>query len=473
MDFRTLVSSIKHSLWAVVTSAFVFSPYTSADVLTDIKQLEKQFHEVSGASYKSMVSENVECHDRFNSLKELNSATVKLQKLNKNTLGVCLIENNIDLVKSKIDSKDVFVVFKYLLENNYRTLADELFIVAKQDGDKSLISNISYIYAQYYEKRKDWNHVLQLISNNYNDLAFEDANHARIMAGVALQKTKKHRDAVQLYLKIPENSTYYAAASLNVATAYLRQDWWTDAHLKINEIISNKKIKIHAEMINRLHLVLGYSLLQKEYYRDSREAFRNVEINSQYSNKALLGIALTATSQEDFISALNAINILKKSNKLDLSVDESYLLLPYIHEKLKQNVAASASYNAAQEYYRSRIHDINSKIVENTISRDISEVVINDDLVINNNVIKYTDEYPLSFIEIYNTIKNIKQYTKNTTNNLIKNNISVLSKRYEDVSKIMIRTLLNKRIEQLNNYMNQSRYGMARLIDKNSSENNI
>lgn len=470
MDFRIFPLSSNITLWALIATIYAFSLNTCADVIADINTLEKQLHEVSVDAYSVLALEVSECQHRAQSLKELNKLLDQYRNQKKQVIGVCVIQNNVSLIKNNIDSKEIFSIFDYLLENDHLKLANTLFTVAKRDGDKSLVSNIAFIYAKYYEQRKDWSKVIQLVANNYNDLSFEDANYARLMVGTALQRTKSHRKAVDLYLKIPEKSVYYAVARLNIATAYLRQDWWTDAHIKINELINNKKIKIPAEMVNRLYLVLGYSLLQKEYYRDSREAFRNVEINSQYSNKALLGIALTATNQEDFISALNAINILKNKSGFDLVVDESYLLLPYIHEKLKQNLAASASYTAAQDYYKKRISDINMIIEKRSISSDISEFIKNDNLTIDNNYINYSEDYPESFLKNYSTIKDLLHFIQNTNNTKIKNIIRTLNKKYDDLGEKIINSLLSKRLLRLNNYMNQSRYGMARLIDSSNTE---
>jgi hypothetical protein len=48
--------------------------------------------------------------------------------------------------------------------------------------------------------------------------------------------------------------------------------------------------------------------------------------------------------------------------------------------------------------------------------------------------------------------------------------INILNKKYDALGEKIINSLLNKRLLRLNNYMNQSRYGMARLIDSSSTE---
>ncbi len=439
----------------------------------EIKILEKDFQRVTNNLYETLAKNLSECRGRTRSLKRLNLQLQKLSSQNKNIIGLCLIQNHLPLIRENIDSKEIFAVFQFILDNNNLVLANKLYAQAKSDGDNSLLSNISFIYAQYYLQRKNWKKVLQYIAGTYNDLAVEDANLARIYTGIALQKTKKHRQAVKFYSTIPQQSKYYPAARLNIATAYIRQDWWTDAHIEINKILNSKKIKTNDEMVNRLYLVLGYSLLHKEFYRDSREAFRNIEINSIYFNKALLGIALTATSQEDFIGALNAINILKSKKPFDLSVDESHILLPYIYEKLNQNMTASASYTDAQKYYRERIENI--KTIKNTNQNNISaqDILKNKKYFqIENNIINFSNYIPVVFLNNIKRLDDISKYINHVDNVVLKNKYLKLKNKYDNSLSRTLSVIFEQRVTYLNSYMNQSRFGLARLFDNSNTASN-
>ena len=371
----------------------------------------------------------------------------------------------------------MFPTFRFLLDNNNLLVANKLYTHAKNEADKSLISNISFIYAGYYLKRKKWKKVLQYTEDTYTDLSDDDANLARLYTGIAMQKVKQHRRAVNIYSKIPQQSKYYPAARLNIATAYIRQDWWTDAHIKINEILKpkqkNNKIKVDREMISRLYLILGYSLLNKEFYRDSREAFRNIEINSQYFNKALLGIALTATNQEDYIGALNAINILKAKKTFDLSVDESHLLLPYIYEKLNQNMTASASYSDAQKYYQERIKNVSALKNNAQNNIDIKKILANNNHVnIKNNIINFSNNIPVSFLENISRIDELSNYSSQYNNMKLKNDFSRLKNKHKKLLSEIFSELIEQRLTYLNSYMNQSRFGLARLFDNSNTASN-
>lgn len=453
--------------------SLVFSPFSYAITTSEINQLENDFQAVSTNLYTALAKNLRVCKSRTRSLKRLNIQINKLAKQNKTVIAICLIQNHFPLLKENIDNKDIFPIFKFILNNNNRIFANKLYSIAKSEGDKSLVSNFSFVYAQYYLKHKEWKKVLQYTNGIYNDLSFEDANFTHLINGIALQNTKRHRKAVKSYLLIPKKSKYYATARLNIATAYIRQDWWTDAHIKIKEILNSKVLNTADEMINRLHLVLGYSLLRKEFYRDSRESFRNVELKSAYFNKALLGIALTATNQEDFISALNAINVLKSKKNLDLSVDESHLLLPYIYEKLNQNMTASATYTDALNYYKNRIKNITA-IMNNKSHLISSQDILNNknQLNIENTIIDFTNYFPVSFLENHASIIKLSEYIENTNNTALQNSYRAIKNRYNSSLLAMIKTVLNKRISHIQSYMNQSRFGLARLFDNSNEVNN-
>lgn len=475
MDFKHISPPSKTLIFmlGLVINLAIIPQGIAAIPGAEIKILEKDFQSITNSLYATLAKNLAQCRGRTRSLKRLNLQLQKLSKQNKNAIGLCLIHNHLPLIQENIDSKEIFSIFQFLLDNNNLVFANKLYIQAKNDGDNSLLSNISFIYARYYLERKKWKKVLQYTAGTYNDLSIEEANLARLFTGIALQKTKKHRQAVKIYSKIPSHSKHYAAARLNIATAYIRQDWWTDAHIEINKILSNKKTKTNDEMVNRLYLVLGYSLLHKEFYRDSREAFRNIEINSTYFNKALLGIALTATSQEDFIGALNAINILKSKKSFDLSVDESHILLPYIYEKLNQNMTASASYTDAQKYYRERIENINT--IKNTTQHNISAQDIlknNKYFEIENNIINVSDHIPVVLLKNSIILDDISKYIDHINNAALKNNYQKLKVKYKKSLSQTLTVIFDQRLTYLNSYMNQSRFGLARLFDNSNTANN-
>src|SRR5690606_31020616 len=182
-------------------------------------------------------------------------------------------------------------------------------------------------------ERKAWDKAQQYLSaiEVQNALTKAESDYTSIMRGIILQMHKKHRESVKHYDSITDTSDYYTYAQLNKAIAFIRQGWWTDAHIAINDALKKNTPKKLTELNNRLYLVLGYSQLQHEFYRDARQTFRNIALDSQYVNRALLGIGLCALHQGDFVGALNAFKLLQSKQQDDIFVTESYLLLAFVY----------------------------------------------------------------------------------------------------------------------------------------------
>ena len=393
-----------------------------------------------------------------------------------NALNLILL--NLALVKSNLDDRAALFFISLLLDYNQLSIASELFGTLQRDGEKSLKSNANYLFANYYFNEKKWQKCLQLLEDGYADLPEKQANHARLIAGVSLQQLKDHRKAITIYERIPPTSEYYFYARLNIAVAYIRQGWWTDAQTAISNALKPDAISSSEqsdELTNRLYLVLGYSLLQKEYYRDAREAFRNITTNSRYSNRALLGIALASANQDDLIGALNALSALKNQNTTDLSIDESYLLYPFIYNKLGQELTATTSYNEAIKYYQDRIANLD-KPYNRTSSglAGLKQIRDNHELVINDNLFDLSKSLPESFLNNPARISQLLKASGHLSSLSVRktsSNLVALDQEYKAVYKVIENQIIEKRKEYLNSYLNQSRYGLANLFDKTLPDN--
>lgn len=430
----------------------------------DFDALDKRFQKFSQDFYKQTVNNASLPLDKFKSLTALKNKVDEYINAGKPVHAIALIHHNNSTMRNNIDSPDIISLIALLLENDDWNEAKQLFDVIKYEAGKSAASNVSFEFAKYFMKRKQWQKAWDHLNDVINELSVENAHYAQIMIGTILQHQKKHREAVTYYKKVKPSSKYYATAVLNTAVAYIRQDWWTDALLLINETVEKKNKHVSDEMADRLNLLLGYALLRKEYFRNSRDTFRKVRLNSPYTNKALLGIALTAANQDDFIGALNAITILKDKRTTDLSVDESYLLLPYTYGKLKQHLTASSAYAGAIAYYQERISSLEEII--NARGNVLSLVKIsntNKTIQVKSNSLDYSRRYPNSFFDNYANLAHFK--TRLEGANKLNKQYSSLVADYNTTLKAITMNLVTQRIDYLQSYLNQSRYGLARLYD--------
>jgi hypothetical protein len=457
------------SLLPVYLLAFFFCPSISADnnlITKQIGLLEENFKNLSSEFYQQA---SAHTDERLKTISDINQLHEEVNRLidNQHTItAIQLLYLNINTLKNNIEDKAIFEFTELLLKNNEWHLANTLLKSMQDEGDKSLLATMQFSFAKYHAERHQWPQVNTLLDGMITELSLENAAYANLLHSSALQHLKKHRLAITGYNKVPASSPYYAYAQLNIAIADIRQGWWTDAQTTINDLISNTDKDNSDELMNRIYLVLGYALLQKEYYREARDAFRHIGLDSRYTSSALLGIGLTATSQGDFVGGLNALSSLKDKKSFDLSVDESYLLIPYIYENLQQELTASASYTEAMTYFQQRI-----KSLEDMSKRkiDISTVKYDDkteNVIIENNSLDYGRHYPVSIIDNYRILK---QYLTLTNDIKIKFEIEALITKHDSLFQLMVVELLKQRISFLKSYLNQSRYGLARLYD-NSNE---
>ena len=458
--FLSLISITAMGLYPTLTSA------NQADLHKQIRLLDEDFKRLSSKFYKDKSRYSSSSKNTIEDIDRLVSETNRFISLNKPIDAIQLLFFNLETVKDNIDDKAVFKFIELLLNNNEWKLANSLFSELKNEGDKSLLATVQFTFAKYHAKRNEWKKVNKLLEGIFLELSPEDSAYAYLLNGSALQHLKKHRPAVVNYKKIPVTSNYYSYAQLNIAIANIRQGWWTDAQTTINDLIKLSGKDNRDEIINRLYLVLGYSLLQREYYRDSRDAFRHIGLTSRYTNRALLGIGLTATSQGDFVGGLNALTILKDKKTFDLSVDESYLLVPYVYEKLKQEMTVTASYTDAMGYYQQRIDNLENIAANHIDFSSTSYDMDSASLIIQNNSLEYGNQYPEAFLNNYKMLTTFINYTDNKKITKI---IHKQLAKHDKVFQRIVTDLANERKEHLKSYLNQSRYGLARLFDKSNS----
>jgi len=440
-----------------------------ADLDKNIRLLEEGFKRLSTKFYKDKSSYSSSSKKTIKDIDYLLEETNRLVAAKQIINAIQLLHFNRETVLDNIDDKAVFRFTEILLQNNEWKFANTIYNEILNEGDESLLATIKFTFAKYHAQRNQWKTVSRLLKGVYSDLSPEDSAYAYLLNGSALQRLKKHRPAASNYSKIPATSKYYAYAQLNTAIANIRQGWWTDAQTTISDVIKLTNKDNSDEIINRLYLVLGYALLQREYYRDARNAFRHIGLKSRYTNRALLGIGLTATSQGDYVGGLNALSILKEKKTYDLSVDESYLLVPYVYEKLQQELTVTASYTEAMNHYQERIQGLSVISDKPTDFLTVSYDNEASSLIVNNNSLEYGRFYPESFIQNYQMLLRFSEISKHKK---IKKLIKMQINKHDRVFQNIVSKLANKRKEYLKSYLNQSRYGLARLFDNRSEEAN-
>lgn len=461
----------------VVAAYLLFSPTIATGAETqkkdssmsaELESLDNRFQQFSSHFYTTFVRLNKS--SKIESIDVLAQTVERFRAQDQPVSAIATIINNLTLVEKNIDTTPIIKISGLLIEKNEWNTASQLYKKVKKQGDKSLVSNVSFSMAKYYFSRNQWKETIAIVESIRSDLPPEDYHHALLMHGVSLQHLQKHRLALAEYVKIPATSRYYAAARLNMAVANIRQDSWTDAHIIINELLNNQGYKRESELTDRLYTVLGYALLQQQYFRNSRDAFRNVSLTGKYTNQALLGLALTAAYQEDYIGALNAIRVLKEKKSRDLPVDEANLLLPYFYERLRQLTTANTGYLEAIKYYEQRTQSAKDAMPSDTDVLRMQVVANNSSTInINGEVVDLDEKLPKFIFDNIRTLAQIQPHLSQIGDSALRREYEILNGDYRNMLRKTAQLLLDEKISHLTHYMNQSRYGLARMQDHDAT----
>lgn len=432
-------------------------------------KLDKTLQEFSARFYPAQLQHGGIA--RFTSIDALAGAIQHQLEQNSLQQAVLLIFNNLALVEKHINSRAAIRVIAILLEANEWRTATQLLALARQESDRAVVSNMSFAFARQHFYRGRWREARNMLAEIERDLPQEDLHHALLMQGIAAQKLQEHRQAIDIYGKIPPSSRHYHAAQVNLAVANIRQDWWTDGHEIINRLLQARPGSGRDSETDRLYTLLGYSFLQQQYYRNAREAFRNVSRNSAYTNRALLGIALCAANQEDYIGALNAVRILKDSTQLDLPVDEAHLLTAYFYEKLQQFTTASAGYSDAIAYYEQRINRLTGlNVSEADIALRITHKQDDSRISVGKELLDLGGLLPAAFFDNLRQLWSYQAYMDALHEPALQREFTALQDAYQQLLSEAVREALRVRENHLTSYMNQARFGLARMHDKGASQ---
>lgn len=443
-------------------------PPAPAAAPSTVETLDGRFRDFSTQFYAALVR-----HDNAPKARAFDALVERIERhraQGQPVAAVAAVIDNLALVESHIDANPIVGITALLFETNEWNTGSRLYHRLREQGDRSLAAAVSLAVAKHHFDRRHWNETINIVAALRSDLSAEDYHHALLMHGISLQQLRKHREALQPYAKVPSSSRYYTAARLNMAVANIRQDWWTDAHALINDLLADPRRAHGDELADRLYTVLGYSLLHQQYYRNSREAFRNVGVDSRYANRALLGIALTAARQEDYVGALNAVRILKNSPLRDLPADEAVLLLPHLHERLGQHATASAGYAEAANYYQNRVLQLQAAAPADPEA--VTRLLItagSDTITLNGEILDFGERLPKSAFDNLRMLAQFQPHVRRLGDAALTRDFDSLNADYGRLLHQTARDLLAEKSDHIDHYMSQSRYGLARMQDHDTA----
>lgn len=364
-----------------------------------------------------------------------------------------------DSVIKHTRDKRIEKIVEFLAKHHQTFYLEQLFQFAQSSANIKLLDFIYYEQALSASNDGQWPEALKLLGkiDKHTTLTQEKKHHATLLFGVALQKTRKHREAIRIYTSLPESSVYFHEAQLNLATAYIRQGWWTDAHIAIKK---SEKSQQKADIIlrDRMLMILGYSQFNKEFYRDARDTFRQIELQSPYADRALLGIGLSALAQDDHKGAINAFAYLTKQNHRNLSTDEAFLMLPYSYNKYGKTEEAAETYVEAIAHFNQQLKILTQSLADYKTALPTfigqTETLKCPSPEYNANSERLNAYTLLLAQERSGDLSNLKMEVNRVKDAMLSALIAQCEHATERYSK------------HINSYINQSNYGLAKLYDQ-------
>ncbi len=200
-----------------------------------------------------------------------------------------------------------------------------------QDEYRSLVSQLALRFEDFTHAEK----ALERIAEDSPYRAYSQFN-----LGAALQK----RFIRSQYDGAPNSDWYPASIRLDSAGEMaLRLDYDNAQALSPDEFRA---------LADRAYLASGYALLQGERYGAAIDRFKRVRLQGPYTAKAMLGYGWAEVEREQFAAALTPWEHLLGQSLLSPAVQEVYLGIPYVYEKLGAKAKALSGFERAAVSYR-------------------------------------------------------------------------------------------------------------------------
>jgi tetratricopeptide (TPR) repeat protein len=381
----------------------------------------------------------------------------------------------------------------------------KIFISLLGEEDTAVASLARYYLAKHDYLKGYWDEALNGFESVRDGVPLDMLDKKRVMQAVILQNKKRHDEAISLLSEIAPSSQYYAYARFNMAMSHLRKGWWSDAEEIIQSLLKkdNSVHNLSPYLRDRFYIALGYSQLQRAYYREAYSSLKKVSAEGPYSYKAQLGLAIVAAEQEKYQESLKILENLKQAYAKQLVTEEAHIVTPFILESIGSLDITTAYYSNAIEHYQASMQEITdlqrnlvlgrfdhivtshtntwNDLIQNPktgitwqnepINRFIYELQENERWIAANRNIRDLKELVAFLEELNSKLVKMGQYKKKTYNELsvnitdFKSRISNLSEQYILYLRQTLDEQLTARKNYFLSYLNQSQYALARIYD--------
>ncbi len=352
----------------------------------------------------------------------------------------------------------------------------------------SLLAQIAY-------HRRDWQAAIDLFEEVDYESMTRGRDESLLYHGLTLERLRRYKASVEVLNQIAPDAPVATFAQLNIALADIRQGWWSDGEQRMERLAERiDESNLHEKaLVDRFYTTIGYSQLQREYFRQARHSFRKVSITGPYSNRALLGLALAAMEQDDYRLAYKLITRLRDKGGDDLVVHEAHLLAPYLLDKLNQDKKAFTLYEQSIVHYQNEIERIEQTLLRldsHSLRPQIFPASQTADQPEHGAILGLLEPQAFSRIAGFRSeinalrtlIETIGEHIAATQRDKLINaveaqrlkdtfeetrtELSELEYKLAEIALPELDAALRKRIEYMKSYISQAKFGLASLYDQ-------
>ncbi len=192
-----------------------------------------------------------------------------------------------------------------------------------------------------------------------------EAERLHLLANIYM-KQKNYLKAVEVLENFEGSSEWEAYAQFNLGVALVKAGQLEEGISLLDNVSSLDPFSISHELNalrDKAALALGFSYMRANRAADAETQFKRIRLSGPLSNKALLGLGWSFTSQEKYKEALSPWLELQNRKALDTTVQESMIAIPFTIEKLDKKRLAMKYYQNAIEAYSDEINRLEDVMV--------------------------------------------------------------------------------------------------------------
>ncbi|MDH5425304.1 MAG: hypothetical protein OEY29_09940 [Gammaproteobacteria bacterium] len=222
-------------------------------------------------------------------------------------------------------------------------------------NESAAVRDMSWYYlGKLHYESKRVKSAVKSFSKITGQLTATEQEMKYIMYGVMAMNDKQYDVAVSELLKASATSQLFPYVEYNLAVARFKisnnltvfSNALTALALKYAGSSENDYI-----FADQIHTTLGYVLLQNKQYEPAKQSLRKVSLNAHLTTRALRGMIYASAELKQYDLALNLSLQLMKMTVGNESVHFSYIVIPYLLQKLSNKDKAVAFYQHAVDYF--------------------------------------------------------------------------------------------------------------------------